>query len=115
MHYSKRLYSKSRPRHDRATDVFDETLLDNQSCLACAGFEIFPAYRLAFLVSVGNSNDNAGGAGVLPPFEPGDEHESPETSKTRPSDSLAASPTARRQRPPAHKGEAGAKGRRSVN
>ena len=59
--------------------------------------------------------DNAGGAGVLPPFEPGDEHERPETSETRPSDSVAASPPARRQRPPAHKGEAGAEGRRRVN
>ena len=77
-------------------------------------FQNFTPCRLAFLVSVGNSNDNAGGAGVLPPFEPGEYHERPETTETRPADSLAASPLDCRQRPPAHEGEAGAEGRRSV-
>jgi len=57
--------------------------------------------------------DNAGGAGVLLPFEPGEQHERPETSETRPSYSLASSHPARLLRPPAHKGEAGAEGRRS--
>ena len=73
-----------------------------------------PPCRLAFLVSAGNSNGNAGGAGVLPPFEPGEYHESPETTETRPADSLAASPSDCRQRSPAHEGEAGTEGRRSV-
>ena len=58
--------------------------------------------------------DSAGGTGVLLAFEPGEYHERPETSETRPADSLAASTPDRRQRPPAHQGEAGAEGRRSV-
>lgn len=58
--------------------------------------------------------DSAGGTGVLLAFEPGEYHERPETSETRPADSLAASHHNRRQRASAHEGEAGAEGRRSV-